>query len=162
MLKPFWIWLWIREGNRQSDLAAHGTLRSLTPLWKYDTTVTLDLIFEWLWLPLTGMFIEKTCIGKLSCTIPLTFKQKYRGVTRDRFLSQRCHWHHCDENRRFHMRFSPRIWSHIQKGVNPCIRGLGGVVWWKNKGRKSRVRVPLKNQPTLLYTQSTHCTSTVS
>jgi hypothetical protein len=31
-----------------------------------------------------------------------------------------------------------------QKGFNPCIRGLGGVVWWKkNRGRKSSVRFNL-------------------
>jgi hypothetical protein len=27
--------------------------------------------------------------------------------------------------------FTPQIRSHIQKGFNPCIRGLGRVVWWK-------------------------------
>jgi hypothetical protein len=44
-------------------------------LCKYDTAVTLDLIFERLWLPLKGISIEKTYIGKLSCTtgIPITF-----------------------------------------------------------------------------------------
>jgi hypothetical protein len=34
--------------------------------------------------------------------------------------------------------------SNIQKGFNPCIRGLGGVVDEKTRGRKSRVRVPFK------------------
>jgi hypothetical protein len=33
--------------------------------------VTLDLIVERLWLPLKGISIEKTYIGKLSCTIPI-------------------------------------------------------------------------------------------
>jgi hypothetical protein len=43
----------------------------------------------------------------------------------------------CDENRQFHSRLTPQIRSHIQKGFNPCIRGLWGV-------RKSRV--PLNHQ----------------
>jgi hypothetical protein len=41
--------------------------------------VTLDLIFERLWLPLKGISIEKTCIGKFSCTTPITVTQKYGG-----------------------------------------------------------------------------------
>jgi hypothetical protein len=40
-------------------------------------------------------------------------------------------------------RFTPKIRSHIQKGFNPCIRGLGELFDKKNRGRKSRVRVPL-------------------
>jgi hypothetical protein len=48
---------------------------SLTPLGLasgvVDTAVTLDLIFERLWLPLEGLSIEKTYIGKLSCNIPV-------------------------------------------------------------------------------------------
>jgi hypothetical protein len=63
-----------------------------------DTAVTLDLIVEWLWLPLKGISIGKTFIGKLSCTIPITFTHKIWRLTRDRFLSQRCQWHRCDEN----------------------------------------------------------------
>jgi hypothetical protein len=35
-----------------------------------DTAVTLDLIFERLWLPLKGITFEKTYIGKLSCNVP--------------------------------------------------------------------------------------------
>jgi hypothetical protein len=49
--------------------------------------VTLDLIFERLWLPLKGISIEKTYIGILSCTIPITFTHKIWGLARDRF----CH-----------------------------------------------------------------------
>jgi hypothetical protein len=97
---------------------------------KYDTAVTLDLIFEWLWLFLKGISIEKTYIGKLTYTISITFTHKNLGLTKDSFLSQRCHWHRCHVNRRFHSRFSPRIRSHIQKGL-PVYQGLGGVVRWK-------------------------------
>jgi hypothetical protein len=50
-----------------------------------DTAVILDLIFQWLWLPLKRISIEKTFIGKLSCTIPITFTQEIWGLTRDRF-----------------------------------------------------------------------------
>jgi hypothetical protein len=48
------------------------TAVSMKPLCKYDTAVTLDLIYERLW-PLKGVSIEKTYKGKLSCTIPITF-----------------------------------------------------------------------------------------
>jgi hypothetical protein len=106
--------------------------------------VTLELIFEWPWLPLKGLSIEKTCIGKLSYTISITFTHKIWGLTKDRFLSQGCHWHRCHKNRQFSSRFASRIRSHIQKGSNPYIRVLGGVVWWKKtRGRSSHVRVPL-------------------
>jgi hypothetical protein len=72
------------------DAAVTCTAVSLTPLCKYDTAVTLDLIFERLWLPLKGITIKKIYIGKLSC-IPITFTQKIWGLTRYRFLSQQCH-----------------------------------------------------------------------
>jgi hypothetical protein len=65
---------------------------SLTPLCKYDTAVTFDVIFARLWLSLKGISIEKTYIGQLSYTIPITFTNKKWGLTRDRFLSQRSHW----------------------------------------------------------------------
>jgi hypothetical protein len=91
------------------------------------------LLFARLWLPLKGISIEKTYIGQLSYTIPITFTHKKWGLTWDRFLSQRCHWHRCDKNRRIQSRFARRILIHIEKGFNPCIRGLGGVVWWKKQ-----------------------------
>jgi hypothetical protein len=50
--------------------------------------VTLGLIFKWLWLPLKGISIEKTFIGKLPCTIPITFTHKIRGVN---YRSLFCH-----------------------------------------------------------------------
>jgi hypothetical protein len=77
-------------------------------------------------------------MGKVTYTISITFTHKIWGLTKDRFLLQRCHWHRCDENRRFHSRFSSRIRNHIQKGFNPCIRGLGGVVRWK-KNQRSKI-----------------------
>jgi hypothetical protein len=50
-----------------------------------DTVVTLDLIYERLWLPLKGIYIGKSYIGKLTCTISITFAHKIWGVTKDRF-----------------------------------------------------------------------------
>jgi hypothetical protein len=100
-----------------------------------DTAVTLDLIFEWLLLPLKGISNEKTYQGKFTYTISITFTQKIWGLTKHRF----------DENRRFHSRFCPRIRSYIQKDFNPCIRGLGGVVWWKNQRSKISCQGPIKN-----------------
>jgi hypothetical protein len=110
-LKPFWIWLRIREDNWlsrlhssvidtvvkptycrifsqiiwhtvfiwKSDSAAHRTAVSVTLLCKYDTAVTLGLTFKRLWLPLKGISMEKTYIGKLSCSITITFTQKIWG-----------------------------------------------------------------------------------
>jgi hypothetical protein len=62
------------------------TTESLTPLCKYDTPVTFDVIFARLWLPLKGISIEKTYIGQLSYTIPITFTHKKWGLTRGRFF----------------------------------------------------------------------------
>jgi hypothetical protein len=53
------------------DAAVTCTTESLTPLCKYDSAVTFDIIFARLWLPLKGISIEKTYlyIGQLSYTI---------------------------------------------------------------------------------------------
>jgi hypothetical protein len=60
-----------------------------------DIAVTLDLIFDRLWPPLKGITISKqTYIGTLFYIY--NFHTKIWGLTKDRFLSQRCHWHRCD------------------------------------------------------------------
>jgi hypothetical protein len=93
--------------------------------------VTFNIIFARLWLPLKGISVEKTYIGQLSYTIPITFTHKKWGLTRDRFLQSR---------------FSRRILIHIEKGFNPCLRGVEGVVWWKKKQRsKIRCQGPFKD-----------------
>jgi hypothetical protein len=43
-----------------NDSAVTFTAESLTPLCKYDTAVTFDVIFARLWLSLKGISIEKT------------------------------------------------------------------------------------------------------
>jgi hypothetical protein len=58
---------------------------SMTRLCKYDTAVTLDLIIEWLWLPLKGISM-KMYIGKLTYTLSI-IAHKILGLTKDRFLS---------------------------------------------------------------------------
>jgi hypothetical protein len=73
------IWLGGTQHSGVIDTTVTCTAVSLTMLCKYDTAETLDLIFERLWLPLKGLSIKKTYIGKLSCTIPLTFT-KNMGV----------------------------------------------------------------------------------
>jgi hypothetical protein len=78
----------IRLHSGVIDSTVICTAESLNPLCKNDTAVTLALIFNWLWLPLKGISIEKTYIGKLSCTIPITLTQKIWGLTRDRLF---CH-----------------------------------------------------------------------
>jgi hypothetical protein len=127
-----------------NDNAVTWTL--VTPLCKYDTAVTLNFIFNRLWLPLKGIYIEKkTCIGKFSYTMS-KLNKKMLGLTTDRFLSQWCHWHHCAQNRRFGSRFSSRIRIPFQKGFNPCIRCLGGVVWWKTPEVENLVSEPLLSE----------------
>jgi hypothetical protein len=69
------------------DTAVKCTAESLTPLCKYDSAVTFDIIFARLWLTFKGISIEKTYIGKLSYTIPITFSHQKWGLTRDFF----CH-----------------------------------------------------------------------
>jgi hypothetical protein len=81
------------------------------PSGVFDTSVTLDLIFERLWLPLKGISIEKNIV-KLFCTIPITFTHIDTAVKKigDVIVG----W------------FSSRIRSNIQKGFNPCIWGPWG------------------------------------
>jgi hypothetical protein len=45
-------------------------------------------------------------------------------------MSQRCQWLRCATN----FVDTPQIRSSIQKG--PCIRDLGGVIWWKKQRSK--------------------------
>jgi hypothetical protein len=54
------------------DTSVKCTAVSMTPLCKYDTAVTLDLIFEWVRLHLKGIYIEKTAIDILTYTISIT------------------------------------------------------------------------------------------
>jgi hypothetical protein len=54
--------------------------------------------------------------------------------------SQRSHGLRCDKNRVLQSRFSRRILIHIEKGFNPCLRVLGGVVWWKNRFPLSSIK----------------------
>jgi hypothetical protein len=76
---------------------------------------------EWVWtsysrgsgyLEREYLYIEKTYgtlanCPKLQYIYSLTFKhKKIWGLTKNRFLSKRCHWHRCDQNRRFRSRFS--------------------------------------------------------
>jgi hypothetical protein len=66
------------------------------------------------------------------------------GVVDTLWYAHSCHWHCCDMHSECHWNryatsfvdFLLKILSHFQKGVNPCIRGLGGVVWWKKPGVK--------------------------
>jgi hypothetical protein len=109
------------------------TAVSTTPLWHvYDTAVPLDLIFEMLWLIFKGISIKK---GTYAICPPLYlllyFHPKIWGLAKDCFRTLWCHCHRCSKNRRFRSQISLLVRSHIQKGFNQCIKGLGGVVWWK-------------------------------
>jgi hypothetical protein len=66
------------------------------------------------------------------CEALATFKgNKYRkNMHRPIVLHHTYKFSHT-KNRRLQIRCSRRILIHIEKGFNPCPRGLGGVVWWK-------------------------------
>jgi hypothetical protein len=55
----------------------------MTLMCKYDPAVTLDLIFDCIWLPLKGKSIEKTYIGKLSYNI---YNIYIWGLTKENFF----------------------------------------------------------------------------
>jgi hypothetical protein len=63
------------------------------------------------------------------------------SATKILVIAQR--WHRFTKNWRFQSKKSSQIRSRIQKGCNPYISGPGGIIWWKKRGRKSRVRVIL-------------------
>jgi hypothetical protein len=86
----------------------------MTPLCKYDTGVTLDIIFDQLWLPLKGISMAKTYIEKLSNTISINFTHKIWGLNKDLF------YYNCD----FVVYFLREFEAIFKKGFNPCIRGL--------------------------------------
>jgi hypothetical protein len=98
----------------------HCTVVSLTPLCKYGTAVTLDLIFDGIWLPLKGISCVKTYIAKLSHTYIYNFHTASSLIR-------------CGQNWGFRSRFSSpyskRAWG-------------GGLLDEKIRGRKSCIRVP--------------------
>jgi hypothetical protein len=130
------IWFGCTRHSGVIYTAVTFTAESLTALWHAQRSHWHRCYMHsginaplWLWTSYSsgsGFLYRKKhiCIGKLTYTIYKTFTPKIRGLTKDPFLSQRCHWHRCVENRRFHSRFSPRIRSHLQKGFNLSIIGL--------------------------------------
>jgi hypothetical protein len=109
---------------RESDSAAHGTEVSLTPMWlaqrchwhrcdmyctavpmtplcKYDTAVTLDLIFEMLWLSLKGISFFRISSWIIRHTVFIRKSDSAAHGTEvsltPMWLAQRCHW-----NKHFH------------------------------------------------------------
>jgi hypothetical protein len=90
-LKPFWIWLRIREGNR---------------LWKRRFSSQLCQLH--LRIKTVCRIIREDIRKKFGFT----------AVSLTQLCNQLC-W-----------KFF-RIWSHIWKGFNLCIRDPGEVVWWK-------------------------------
>jgi hypothetical protein len=118
-----------------NDSTVHVTAVSMTPLcsqvnfpYKKQCVELFAKIFEKIWL---HSVVNDTAV-------PVT------AVSMTPLCTQLC-------------RLSSRIRSHIRKGFNLCIRDPGEVVWWtKNRGRKSRVRVPLKNY-FLLRFRNTAC-----
>jgi hypothetical protein len=71
-----------------------------------------------------GTIYRKNILRQIVLHYTYNFHTKNRGVKQRLFFVTAV--------RRFHSRFSSRIQSHIRKGFNPCIRGLGvGVDKWK-------------------------------
>jgi hypothetical protein len=114
-----------------NDTAETCTEVSMTPLCKCDTAVTFGTHIRVALATFKENINLKNIHRKIFLHYIYNIHTKIWGLTEDRFLSQRCHWHRCDENRRFRSWSVSRMWSHIKKGSNLCIRDLGGVVWWK-------------------------------
>jgi hypothetical protein len=116
---------------RKSDSAANSTAVSLTPLWhvqrcQWHRCANMKPLSLWTSYSkgsgnLKGNIYRKNIQNQTVHHYIYIYTQNM-GVKKRSFLSQ---WHHCDENWLFHSRFALRIRSHIQKGFNPCIMGLG-------------------------------------
>jgi hypothetical protein len=80
--------LWVNDTAVQICKFQKISAESLTPLCKYDTAVTFDVIFARLWLPLKGISIEKTYISQLSYTVPTydNFHTQKMGVNQRSFF----------------------------------------------------------------------------
>jgi hypothetical protein len=79
-------------------------------------------------------------------TLPLKKYINLKWLPKQKFSCMPCHWYRMHD---FCVRksiISRRIRSRVQKGFSPWIRGPGGIVWWKTKGRKSRDTVSLNWQ----------------
>jgi hypothetical protein len=133
---PFSIWISIRRENRLCN--RRFSVTCLTPLWPALRCANMTPLWLLTYLcealaNFKGNIYRKNIHRPivLHYTVPITFTYKKWGLTRDRFLSQQGHWLRCDKNRRSQSWFSRRILIHIEKCFNPCLRGLGGVVWWK-------------------------------
>jgi hypothetical protein len=88
-----------------------------------------------------GNIYQKTYIDKMYCTLSITFTQKLWGLTRDMFfvsaVSLTPLW------QKLAILFSLRNRIHIQKGLNRCIRCIGGVDLWKKSEVENLVSGPL-------------------
>jgi hypothetical protein len=99
-------------------------------------------IWAQVWLAQQGHWHR--CAHHSGVNAPLKFFQNLHHCTAvsitPLWRAQRCQWlryaGHSGVNRQLQNRFSRRILIHIQKYFNPCIGGLGGVVWWKNQRLK--------------------------
>jgi hypothetical protein len=95
------------------DSAVHGTAVSMTPLKFFQNLKCIDIPFKGS-QSLAKMMSKVTAVSMTPlCT------------------SQRSHWLRCDNNRRLQSRFSRWILIHIEKGFNPCLRGLGELFYAK-------------------------------
>jgi hypothetical protein len=138
------------------DSAVMCTAESWTPLWhaqwshwhrcadmqilkcKYDTAVTFEYNLCRALATFKGNIYRKNIHRSIVLHYTYNLHTQKWGLTRDR-------WLRCDKNRRLLSRFSRRILIHIEKGINPCIRGLGGVVWWKNQRSKISCQGPFND-----------------
>jgi hypothetical protein len=112
---------------------------------------------------LTGV-IETAVPCALCSRVRFPYKKKhwvelFAKIFEKKLVAQRCKLHHymhsgvIDTAVQPTCRLSSWIRSHIPKDFNLFIRDTGEVVLWKNRGWKSRVRVPLTSWSTGIYSK---------
>jgi hypothetical protein len=119
--------------SRVIDSAVTWTVESLTPLWQKLVITKVDFLWHaWLRCDVHSEVNDSavTCTAE-SLTLLWPAQRNHWLPQRSHWLTQRSHLLRCDKNRQLQSRFSLRILIHIEKGFNPCLRGLGAVVWWK-------------------------------
>jgi hypothetical protein len=118
----------LNSGGSVNDTPDQWSAVSMTPLTKIDTADQGTSKFTMLWLLLKQIPIEKSYIGKLYYTISTTFIQKIWGLTKDHFVVSGVIDTADHQKSLFPGQISPRMRSHMQKGLNLWARGPDRVV----------------------------------
>jgi hypothetical protein len=149
-LKPFRLSLRIREDNRQSWLSSgvNNTavqcachMVSMTPLYSTYHSETSSRIIRH-----TVFFIRKSDSAAHDTAVQILYDTAVTSYSRGSGYLKGISIEKT-YTRKLSFTIPYTVYSfriHIQKDFNSCIRGLGELFDEKNRGRKSRVRAPLR------------------